>query len=305
MLDRYTRMQTEFKKDNIQPDICPHLALKGDIESYAAFPSTINACHKGTYAITPKISHQNAFCLSHDFAKCPNFHSDLGKKFRKDIQYRSTKFPNRIVKISLLSLLGISILLLGFYLFFRQGNITEPFWIIPTSYEASALSSGDDTPQDLLTSTHQIKEHTAIIAQLPGLVSTVQPSIPAPTEFDPVLALDTPIGGEQQFIIHRIAEGESLQYLADRHNTTIDAIISVNEDLITPLWVDWVVVIPVNTDGIAELPKLKAFQIQEEGITVEKLAAQFDAPIEKMSLYNNIDSEHILHKGEWLLIPHK
>jgi hypothetical protein len=63
------------------------------------------------------------------------------------------------------------------------------------------------------------------------------------------------------------------------------------------------VVIPVNTNDRSEVPPFLVHQIEEEGITVTLVAEKFSVQKEKLAYYNNIDTEHILHQGEWLLIP--
>ncbi len=53
---------------------------------------------------------------------------------------------------------------------------------------------------------------------------------------------------------HRVAEGESLQVFANLYNTSVEAIRNVNYDLIAPLWIDWLVVIPMNTMDVSGIP---------------------------------------------------
>lgn len=307
MSDEYHRMKANFEEEKVcsKPNICPHLALKGDVESYAAFPSVINACHRGPYSITPKISHQNTFCLGQNFLNCPIFQNDPGKKFPRDLQYRHVRFPGRTNKFIVVGLFAILILSLGLFFIFREGIETESFWIFPKEYGPITSSSEEVIYIESSTITPQIEDlfHSEFTAVFTEALPTVTPTEPAQREIDPVLALDTPIGGEHHFLIHRVLEGESLQYLADLHKTTREAILAVNADMITPLWVDWIVVIPVNTEDVGKFPKFSAFQIKEEGITLVTIADKFEGSVEEMSLYNNIDPEHILHEGEWILVP--
>jgi len=300
-------MKANFEEiiDRSKSNICPHLALKGDIESYAAFPSVMNACHRGHFSITPKISHQNTFCLSPNFISCPIFQNNQTNKFPRDLQYKYFGIPRRIKKILTIGLFGILIFSLVLLIIFWEEIETKFYWITPTNEGPISLASGETFQENLHTDIPKNEElfDTEITPDFTEVLSTAFPPTPAITKSDPVLTLDTPIGGVHQFIIHRAQEGESLQYLADLHKTSSEAILAVNEDLITPLWVDWVVVVPVNTEDVGKFPKFTAFQIKEEGITLGKLADKLEVPLEEMSLYNNIDPDHILHEGEWILIP--
>ncbi|MEA3325750.1 MAG: LysM domain-containing protein [Chloroflexota bacterium] len=124
-----------------------------------------------------------------------------------------------------------------------------------------------------------------------------------PTDVKPVLTLDIPIGSEYQFIIHRVKEGESLQIFADLYNTSVEAIRAVNYDLIAPLWIDWLVIIPVNTTDVEDIPTFEPYQVESDQITISELSKQLSTQLEDLLLYNNLDSEHVLYQGEWLLIP--
>ena len=180
--------------------------------------------------------------------------------------------------------------------------------IINNSNSQSSISSSTPIVEEhpsLSTDIDQIAGivETETITQSSETVKTKSPEVEPTKKPDPVLALDTPIGRDQKFIIHRVIEGESLQYLADRYNTSPQAIMTVNDDIISPLWVGWIVVIPMNTTDVDGLPSFSAYQIDNEGITLERIAAQLDVSAEQLSLYNYIEEEHILHKGEWLIIP--
>lgn len=288
-----------------ESEICPHLALVGDNESYAAFPSSINACYRGKNPATPKFSHQRAFCLSSNHDNCPVKKSDEIRKFPKEIRFTSQRFLARMKPFLIPGIFGILAVVVIIQIIIRTDWIHQ---IINNSNSQSSITS----------STPMVEEHRSLstdIDQIAGIVETetiTQSSEPVKTEspeveptkkHDPILALDTPIGRDQKFIIHRVVEGESLQYLADRYNTSPQAILTVNDDIISPLWVGWIVVIPMNTMDVDGLASFSAYQIDNEGITLERIAAQLDVSAEQLSLYNYIEEEHILHQGEWLIIP--
>jgi hypothetical protein len=126
---------------------------------------------------------------------------------------------------------------------------------------------------------------------------------PTPTARIVILTLDTPIGGDQKFIIHRVAEGETLQIFANKYHTSVEAIKDINFDLIIPLWTDWLVVIPENITDVSKLPLFEAHQVEEEYIKIQDLAIKLSASLEEMIYYNNIEENYLLRKGDWLLVP--
>lgn len=290
---------------NPQQLICPHLALKGDVESYAAFPSSINACYRCHQPVTPNINHQRSYCLSSNYLNCQLLQNEGIKKFPKDLKYRkNTWFGNLNVK----KLIGLSgIVLIIVLITVISGSVMRKRYVgvnetpsknmdLSSTNVNSSNHPSDDTPH--ISESSEVD----VIADATEKLPTVSTEPPTQTKTDPILALDTPIGGEYQFIIHRVLEGESLQYLADLHNTNTDAIVRINKNLITPLWVGWVVIIPVNIENVNELPAFTAHQIEEKEISVSGLAEKFDVLADEIAFYNNIDPGHILHEGEWLVI---
>ncbi len=287
------------------PNVCPHLALKDDVESYAAFPSTINVCNYGHYSATPKISHQRSFCLSQYYKNCKVFKSEETQKFPKEIKYKSHLWLG-YRKINLfLGVFGICLFLIIITIIFRKGFGNQLVGFVGFQTQMNMSSSTTEDDRVVLTNSIQMTEidETEINSQSTQALPTKSPEILTPTKIDPILTLDTPIGGEYKFIIHRVLEGESLQYYSDLFGTTPEAILLVNDNLVTPLWVDWIVIIPVNLDDTASVPAFIGYQVEEEEISAIALAKKLSIPVEGLIFYNDIDEEYILHKGEWLLIP--
>lgn len=289
---------------NAESEICPHLALIDDNESYAAFPSSINACYRGTNPTTPKFSHQRGCCLSPNYGNCSIYNSTEIKKFPKEMRFKSQGFIATIKPFLLPGIFAILIVMVILRIAFG-GEWKNKIGLdsISQSSMINSTTISEENPSSS-TSTDQIGDvESKTTALYPEKLLTKSPEIESTVKPDPILALDTPIGRDQKFIIHRVIEGESLQYLADRYYTSPQAILAVNDDLILPLWIGWIVVIPMDTTDVEGLPSFSAYQIDNEGITLERFAAQLDASAEQLSLYNNIDEEHVLHQGEWLIIP--
>ncbi|MDF1519289.1 MAG: hypothetical protein P1P73_02270 [Brevefilum sp.] len=94
-----------------------------------------------------------------------------------------------------------------------------------------------------------------------------------------------------------------MQLFADQYVTIVESISAINYRIITPLWVDWLVIIPVNMIDVSGLPAFEAYQILEDGITAKDLAEKFALSLEDFYFYNNIDLNHELHQGDWVLLP--
>ena len=115
--------------------------------------------------------------------------------------------------------------------------------------------------------------------------------------------LDTPIGGEVKFIIHRVQEGEAIGQYTSRYNTTEAAIRAVNYNMPSVLFIDWLVVIPLGVTDASGLPAFQPIQMETGGLSVEMFARQLGVDLEKINLYNDFDPGRILQPGEWVLIP--
>jgi hypothetical protein len=277
---------------------CPHLSLRYDAATYSAYPSINNACYRGQRPETPKISHQRTFCLSPKYINCAFLNNQEMKKFPREIKY---KFDNRYQNLHTKIILGVLAVLAAVTMVY--------IWAVGGNESGGILEKPSQTPMMSPTvstaDAPRSSDSTAVVLVSPTYVptSTASPTTVTPTVPDPVLALETPIGGQYQFIIHRVLVGESLQFFADQYNTSREAISAANKNLIVPLWVGSIVVIPVNTNDRSEIPAFLTHQIEEEGITVSLIAEKFSVQKETLAFYNNLDTEHILHQGEWLLIP--
>jgi hypothetical protein len=48
-------------------------------------------------------------------------------------------------------------------------------------------------------------------------------------------------------LIHKVGNGENLAGIADQYKTSVDAIQTVNYNLQVPVWINWLLVVPVGT----------------------------------------------------------
>jgi hypothetical protein len=284
---------------------CPFLGLVDDRESYTSYPSEWNVCYHVQPIAAPNHSHQEAYCLSTEYALCPIFNTESPQKMPDGVKLRRQISIEKIKQIGIIAVLVLFVILVIVGILFREQWLDKiPEFSSDTGTGTELINSDDRQTGTIVSPTS-----TGLFSEisLAPLATEKAPTDPTaalnPTKTDPILALEVPIGDEVQFVMHRVLPGESLAIFADQYNTSIDAIIAVNANLISPLWVDWVVIVPVNFSDINGLPAFEAYQVEEEGVSLEVLAERLSAAVDQMSLYNNIDTDHKLHVGEWLLVP--
>jgi hypothetical protein len=101
---------------------------------------------------------------------------------------------------------------------------------------------------------------------------------------------DTPIGDYYKFIIHKAKDGEQLEYFAEKYNTTIEAIKTINYHLTNPIWEDVLFVVPINFSNVAGMPVFVVYQIkiEERGISPDTLAKKLRVDLFDLKYYNGM-----------------
>jgi hypothetical protein len=135
---------------------------------------------------------------------------------------------------------------------------------------------------------------------------TVTPTMTATYTATPepiVHELDALIGTDYQFVIHKAKSGENLNQYATLYNTSVEAILRVNYALNIPLWVDALVVIPVNFSDVSQMPYFQPYKVTSEGISVETLAQELATNLEDFIYYNGLSRGENLNSGDWLIVP--
>jgi hypothetical protein len=131
-----------------------------------------------------------------------------------------------------------------------------------------------------------------------SLSPTLTPTIPFNR------ALEIPIGRNTQLIIHRVQDGESLDLIARKFATTIEAIRAVNYIMPSPILVNSLVIVPFEMTDVSNLAAFEAYQIQAD-ISVEALAKQLNSDPYFLNQYNQFSDGEILRVGDWILVPHR
>ena len=149
------------------------------------------------------------------------------------------------------------------------------------------------TPTRTLTPTK-----TLTPSKTPTLTST--PTV-TPKPFQ--RTLDTPIGTDFKFVIHQVKSGENISQYAASYKTSVEAILRVNYSLNVPLWVDAILVIPVNFSAVARMPYFQPYRVTTGGITIESLAKELGTDLDDFTYYNGFKSGEQLKLGDLILVP--
>ena len=226
----------------------------------------------------------------------------------REIQISTRRLSKIARRNFIIGLLGVLLLAIALWFLAGRSGILSEGWqeTSLTEVDEMALVQQTNTITAVVTRT---KTPTVLPTAVPTPAATntiAPPSTPieptATDETQPHL-LDVPIGAERHLVIHRVLEGESLQLFAVKFNTSVEAITAINYNLISPLWVDWIVVIPMGFTDVSDLPMFEGYQVQEDNIRLDELAEQLLISADDLSRYNDLNLDHVMHLDEWLLVP--
>ena len=274
------------KKHNFP--ICPYLGSRSDPVTALAYPSMENYCFHAMHGAGIKMEHQEAFCLTIKYLDCKEYSKEPGvplpdEKYHLQGRKQNRKGRNHIYWW-IIVLVGLGAIAAWQYL---------TRWAIP------------DRPLDLPT---EVIQETLTRAELviPTASSTNTRTI-APTLADTatvmsLLGLETPLGIDHNFIIHKIQTGESLELIAGKFGTTAGALIACNYRLPVPLVTGLTIVIPLSFTDEQGFPAFEVYSVTEE-ITPEDLSIRLGVDLDQFTYYNGFIPDFRLRAGDWVLVP--
>ncbi|MDX9993283.1 MAG: LysM domain-containing protein [Anaerolineales bacterium] len=282
--------------------ICPYLGLLDDPQTPAIFPSERNCCYRSDPAQAILNLHQQEYCLSSAHPTCPVFIDPAAGNTFLHPQRASGRsgaiFPFGLAFLVLLfAALGV-----WYYreALFGAGPAAQPE--IPAA-PAPALRT--EEPQAAFTLSAPGPLATLLV--VPTAIPSATFSPPPPSEtasVTPPSSLGTPIGADPALVVHRVSAGESLVAIATRYGTSEAAIRAVNLMLPVPLWENWLVVVPFQTEAVADLPLFEVYQVSAEGVALALLAQQLNADPILLAQYNQLEEDGYFANGQWVLVPH-
>lgn len=290
---------------------CPYLGLHDDQRTSLAYPSAWNYCYRAHPPASVSISHQITACLCPEFIHCPVYlteqegilpatlhgSSTLPAGHRKSARRKTRRIAWSVFIIILLTMLVIA----GQRFFPGYFSLTTAAVRLGLTYPVQvgavpSLTPNASLPQSLPTAT--LVPNTGTPTQTNSMINPSATPLPKRCGY----TLDTPFGVDVKFTLHQIASGENLDKLAVQHQTTVDAIRSVNYSMPLPVWEDWIVVIPVGILDVKELPSFEPYRADGTIFSLEELALQLNADAQSILKYNAFDASCTLFKG-WLIVP--
>lgn len=284
---------------------CPFLGLADDPETSLSFPSVWNNCHHGKKTEPVTLEHQRKYCLSENHPFCPVFNQPAGQPFPRELRYarESNSGRRRLWNFLLFMLLIVVVVRIGLASF-QILPIKNPFPInnlIPLSTNSPIPVQASPSPTSTPTSTAVLPSATPFVSPVPSeTVYISETPFFASTRIPH--QIESLVGLNYLFRIHRIKNSDTLASLAYQNNTTEAAIVTINYSLPTPLRTQTLVVIPVNRKDVSDLPKFEAYRVLED-TDIEVLAGELDVNPEELQLYNGLGTETQLYAGEWLVVP--
>lgn len=303
----------EFSNNNqsnssATPNHCPNLGLKDDALTLMDYPSEWNYCHHVSPERIPEYQHQRTYCLSANHQECPVFTAIANLKMPSDIRLKQNIFTKMGAMVRRVITIIVLIGLLAVIFLYRGEIRTEVAYLLLPAWQKTQMAAPDVTVQstNLFTATAIITptgELEATSTQMPIATETPVPTVTF-TRPAPVLDLGVPIGGEYRYVIHWVNEGETLQIIANRFNTTPDAIQEINNFLTQVLWADSLVVVPVDNENVDGLPVFEPYQVDVNEISVEDLAEELQIDLEAFIYHNHLWPGYILRQGNWVILPY-
>ena len=290
----------DVDQNPIISDRCPYLGLKTDPATIFNYPSNWNYCFRAKPEVSPSMLQQQDVCLNGDYASCPVFSNQsrvklpehlTQPKYQPTWKIRSLRMIAGAVGLLLILLLGLPYL----------NNVLAPPLMPDNENGASKLTSLTLTPTNLIR-TPSLEQ--PLITEIPTKIpETEELQTTQVVETAVVRRLDVPIGGEWKFIVHQVLTGESLEQYAETYNTTRDAIVELNYLLPIPLWINWLVVIPVNFQEMSAPTTFEAYIVTQNQISAKELAEKFAIDINALRYFNNLADNQYFYSGDVVIIP--
>ena len=299
------------QKANEYAGFCPHLGLLMDSQTCYRTPSPRNYCHYVKEVSPVHIDHQTEFCLG-DYQQCPVLLEGL-ETLPKTGQGK-VSFPGstrNILRPALLVIGGILMLVLFYLIFFQSGSQREDLVSTLQTQAVELVVNTDEPPM----------EETPMLAATttPNPVRTLTPT-PLPTRSEPASTevvtptplamfngsqLGTPVGDAVQYVVHRVAPNESLNYLLDAYHTNLDAFqyVNQNQDNLV-LWAGDVLVFPVGKTERSGLLPLTAVYVDSYHL-INDFCLEHTIIEENFRTTNAIGQDlWLLDRDQWVLIPY-
>lgn len=290
------------KPEQKTSQLCPYLGFSQDEQTAMAYPSGDNICHHVKPSRTPTESYQEKYCLSPLYIGCEvykqtdlryhNRYTGIFKHKRKSQKFK----PKRLVPILIILIIAAAI------------------YQLTISGLLSKFISSISAPQAEITwqpvDTLAIEKAFSTPTLLPGIPTATRP-IPTRTPMPPTITptypgpsfIYTPMGIYDMFVVHRVRDGESVEWYANRYRTTTEAIMKLNKNIQGILRVDQYVVIPQNTTDVRNIPPMEAFVVEVDGLSIESLSEFKGVDLALICEWNGLPKDYVFQYNEVVILP--
>jgi LysM repeat protein len=170
---------------------------------------------------------------------------------------------------------------------------------------ASAAASSLATPPP---ATHTLPPPSTTPTNEPSITPTAA-NTPTPTDTSTPAQptqgpnLETPFGPRNEFILHRVETGESLNYIASQYKTSVAVITSTNE--LRPGYTLLIGKILVIIPDLKENPGLPIFRpvYLDKDASLSALVQEYGISPNDLWRYNSLGSSDLIPAGRWIIIP--
>jgi hypothetical protein len=245
------------------------------------------------------LEHQRAFCLSKEYVGCPVYLNQNIVPFPRELKLPQNPHqarPSNKLAVLLLGLLILALAGLAYWQFVQQNGALS--FLPQKNVFGPALSA---TPRLAPTKT------LVTLTNPPTASSTITPTAQLILPVLPTKrlvcgsALDTPIGAQGHFIIHQVADGQSMIAIMKQYSTTLDALEAVNYFIPKPIWVGYNLVIPKDQPNLSGIPTFQAIEVNESDISIDDLALKLSTDSESLTKYNELSPNCRTFSG-WLIV---
>ena len=299
---------------------CHYLGLKEDPGTALAYASVWNYCHHAKPPAAVNLEHQSQFCQTVNYSQCPVFQNANMRALPRALRGRlvsSNQASTRsrwMIPILILLLIGVSV---SWYFGFGPGRARTNFisgWLLKTS-SAFNFPMANATPKPQGYGLVQTAVLTPTYTVTPSEANSLQPSMAVPSVGLPTIQIathsvtglcgyriDNPIGGDPKLMIHQVGRGESLNMYALQYKTTVDAIVAVNYKLPIPVQAGWIIVIPLGTTNVQDIPPLKPHLASQADGSILTMAQTYSVDLQDLERVNGLNETCVAFAG-WVLIP--
>ncbi len=294
-------------------NICPFIGLLSDAQTAMDNPSPQNYCHITKPISSPSLTHQRDYCLNAAYTRCKIFTENANKPISTGPDAPARK---KVKWLPIIIVLILTISLIAGALLVASGKLTV--WFLsspaenptnPSDDVANSIQMATEAPPRQIT--HEIQENsdqTGIAGSTPIVDSQIQPTIgltpiPIDTE-EPQPLLQTSPEKQQVFLLHQVTGGEDLLSIADKYQTSVEAIRAVNYNMAQELWVDTMIIIPLNQTDVTGVPPMIPIENTVSEKTIQDIAVEHGISPELLGSLNKLSPLYQLQIGDWLIMPH-